>query len=214
MGEVCVRSIDKAPPTGGMLFATTDWRDNAARVVGDYPVFQGVQGVCAKIFFEPSMPAQIHSPTGLEKVIRDVAETLSGTMLDSTPTDTPLQTLLKKRDKLNAQLGSIEREHEVFRLCKPHRQTYESTIEKNLELIQMYASASERISKADERLQVVSELNQDMIFQLLAMNRKLSAQIAWLNEQSSMNIAKYKSEKERVEHELERVKQKLKKLKN
>jgi hypothetical protein len=49
-GEVNVRSIDKGPPTGGVVFGTTQWNENAPRdSVDGYPMFQGVRGVCAKI---------------------------------------------------------------------------------------------------------------------------------------------------------------------
>lgn len=48
-GEICVRELTKREPTGGIIFATTDWSDNYATDSEGYPTFQGVRGVCANI---------------------------------------------------------------------------------------------------------------------------------------------------------------------
>jgi hypothetical protein len=224
MGEVCVRSIDKDPPRGGMVFASTDWHDNATRLVNDYPEFQGVRGVCAKIFFDPSVPHQVNNPTGIERTIIDVTQSLKSALFDtnSSPlcagaTDAdataPLDRLLQKRNHLNDELGSIERQHLLFKTCKPHRITYETAIAKNLELITLYSSSIDAIPRSEQILQTTQQLNQEMILQLVDMNQKLNQQLVWLTEQSTMSAKLYKVEKERVEGELEKVKQKLKKIK-
>jgi hypothetical protein len=228
MGEVCVRSIDKDPPRGGMVFAATDWHDNATRIVDDYPVFQRVRGVCAKIFFDPSVPHHVNNPTGIERAVLDVTQSLKSTFFDScsspsssascshgatSETGSPLDRLLEKRRRLNDELGSIERQHLLFKTCKPHRQTYETVIAKNLELISFYSSSIDAIPRSEEVLQTTQQLNQEMILQLVEMNKKLQTQLDWLTAQSSMSAKLYKEEKERVENELEKVKQKLKKIK-
>lgn len=219
MGEVCVRSIDKDPPRGGMIFAATDWHANAPRLVNDYPQFQGVRGVCAKIFFDPSLPHQVNNPTGIERTLLDVTQSLKSVFSDTSDPDcegsagSPLDRLLEKRNRLNDELGVIERKHLLFKTCKPHRATYETAIAKNLELIALYSSGIDIIPRSEEVLQTTQLLNQEMIIQLVEMNRKLNEQLSWLTNQSSMNSKLYKVEKERVETELDKVKQKLKKIK-
>lgn len=214
MGEVCVRSIEKAPPTGGMIFASTDWRDHKFRMVDGYPEFQGVRGVCAKIFFDPSSPNQLNSPTGMDKVLRGVSKTLSSLSLDSPTPEPPASKLLDKRNRLNEELGTLERQHAIFKVCKSHRQIFETAIQKNSELIHMYTTAHDTISlNTDEYLQPVSQLYEELTHQLLEINKKLQLQLTWLNSQSDMNIPKYKEEKAHLDRELEKVKEKLKRCK-
>jgi hypothetical protein len=229
MGEVCVRSIEKDAPKGGMVFCSTDWHDNARRLVDGYPVFQGVRGVCAKIFFDPSVAPQVTAPSLVGKMVRDVSQTLRspfetddylpppstppGPSALPPPPETPLQATLRRRTELNDELGSIERQHIIFKACKPHRQTYASAIQKNLDLIHLYSTSMDSIPRTDTRLQSTAELNQQLCLQLIEMNKRLTQQVAYLEAQSGMNSSKYKEEKERVEKELEKVKQKLKKMK-
>jgi hypothetical protein len=76
-GQVNVRAIDRDPPTGGTIFGMTEWNENAPRdPVDDCPMFQGVRGVCAKVF---SMDSQKCS-TSVDKMLLTVQRSLAGAM--------------------------------------------------------------------------------------------------------------------------------------
>ena len=76
-GEINVRAIDKPPPTGGVIFGTTQWNEAAPRDPGDgYPMFQGVRGVCAKVF---SMDSQ-KCATSVDKALSTVQRSLSSAL--------------------------------------------------------------------------------------------------------------------------------------
>jgi hypothetical protein len=76
LAEVCIRKMDQEPPTGGVIFATTQWNDNSPLDEQGFPLFQGVRGVCAKLVMNPT-PS---SPSSTDAVLQGLHKTFAGAL--------------------------------------------------------------------------------------------------------------------------------------
>lgn len=99
-GDVCLRQFKRGSPPGGTIFALAEWSN--VKFENGHPYFQGVRGICAKIF-----SSQITTPQKNLSVITSFFKRYA--FLTYRDRNLSIHELFLKRNQLYASLATLRR---------------------------------------------------------------------------------------------------------